>query len=98
MKPLTATGKFEMVKRVIQRVNKILFHAIHAGLIHANPAANISKAFEKTKVKHHPSISPEELPELMKTLQVASVNLQTRLVIELQLLTITRLSEASGTK
>lgn len=42
-----------------------------------------------------PTIRPEALPGLMKMLLIASIELQTRLVIEWQLLTVTRPAEAA---
>lgn len=70
-------------------------YGVNAGLIQANPATKISQVFENPVVTHMPTIRPEKLPELMRTLSIANIELQTRLVIEFQLLTITRPSEAA---
>lgn len=45
-----------------------------------------------------PTIRPEKLPDLMKTLSVASIELQTRLLIECQLLTVTRPAESASAR
>lgn len=42
-----------------------------------------------------PTIRPEQLPELMSAVSVASIERQTRLLIEWQLLTVTRPAEAA---
>ncbi|MDO1708235.1 tyrosine-type recombinase/integrase, partial [Escherichia coli] len=39
---------------------------------------------------HNPTLKPDELPRLMRALSVAQIELSTRLVIEWQLLTVTR--------
>ncbi|WP_342221271.1 integrase domain-containing protein [Candidatus Fukatsuia endosymbiont of Tuberolachnus salignus] len=95
MEPIRASGRLETVRRVTLRINEVMNYAVNAGLIQANPAAKISQVFENPTVKHMPTIRPEKLPELMRTLSVANIELQTRLVIEFQLLTIARPAEAA---
>lgn len=73
-------------------------YAVNSGLIPANPAAKIRKAFQTPVKTHMPTIRPEALPGLMKTLSVASIELQTRLLIEWQLLTVARPAEAAETR
>jgi len=68
--------------------------AMNAGIIDANPFTTVSKAFPKPKKKHNPTLKPDELPRLMRALSVAQIELSTRLVIEWQLLTVTRPGEA----
>ncbi|WP_241664916.1 integrase arm-type DNA-binding domain-containing protein, partial [Pectobacterium polonicum] len=97
LEPIQASGKLETVKRVIQRINEIMDYAVNSGLIPANPATKIRKAFQTPVKTHMPTIRPEALPGLMKTLSVASIELQTRLLIEWQLLTVTRPAEAAET-
>jgi integrase len=96
--PLAHKGSLETVKRINQRLNEIMDYAVNTGIIHANPLANIKAAFEKPKKKNMPSIKPEELPKLMQSLSVASIKIVTRLLIEWQLHTMVRPSEAAGTK
>lgn len=98
LEPAAARGKAETVRRVAQRINEIMDYAVNTGLIHANPATSISKAFAAPKKKNLPAIRPERLPEFMQALSIASVNIQTRLVIEWQLLTICRPGDAAGTR
>ncbi|EGY29228.1 Integrase, partial [Candidatus Regiella insecticola 5.15] len=81
-----------------QRINEVMNYAVNAGLLQANPAAKISQVFEKPVIKHMPTIRPEQLPDLMRSLSVANIELQTRLVIEFQLLTIARPAEAASAR
>ena len=96
--PIKARGNLETLKRVLQRINEVMDFAANSGLIEINTAANVRKAFPTPVKKHMPTIRPEQLPELMQALSIASIERQTRLLIEWQLLTITRPVEAAETR
>jgi len=55
-------------------------------------------AFEKPKKQNMPTLRPEELPKLMRTLVMSNLSVPTRCLIEWQLLTLVRPSEASGAR
>lgn len=93
--PIKARGNLETLKRVLQRINEVMDFAANSGLIEINTAANVRKAFPTPVKKHMPTIRPEQLPELMQALSIARIERQTRLLIEWQLLTITRPVEAA---
>ncbi|MGF1754894.1 integrase domain-containing protein [Vibrio makurazakiensis] len=96
LKPIAAKGSLETVKRLCQRLNEVMTYAVNTGVIESNPLAKIHSAFKPPKKKHMPTLKPEELPELMKTLSTASIKLTTRTLIEWQLHTMTRPNEAAG--
>lgn len=96
--PLKITRKFDMIKRVVRRVNKIMDYAVNYELIESNKLIKVGKVFENPTPTNMASIQPSELPELMKALSLASIELQTRCLVEWQLLTITRPSEAVNTR
>ncbi|MDO6719868.1 integrase domain-containing protein [Psychrosphaera sp. 1_MG-2023] len=96
--PIAEKGSLETVKRVNQRLNEIMNFAVNTGLIHANPLIGIKAAFEKPKKQNMPTIRPEELPDFMRALSIASIKIVTRYLIEWQLHTISRPSEAAGAK
>ena len=98
LRPIEAKGSLETVKRLSQRINNIMNYAVNYGLIETNPAQAIGEIFKNPKKKHYPTLKPEQLPDLMKALNTANIQLQTRCLIEWQLHTITRPSEASGTE
>lgn len=98
LEPIQARGALETVRRLCQRINEIMIYAMNKGLIDVAPSINISKAFEKPQKKHMPSIRPEQLPELMQTMRLASIGLPTRCLFMWQLITLTRPAEASGTR
>ena len=96
--PIAAKGSLETVKRLCQRLNEIMVYAVNTGLIKSNPLAGISKAFQPPIKQHLPTLKPEKLPELLKALSFASIKTTTRCVIEWQLHTMVRPSEAAGTR
>jgi integrase len=55
-------------------------------------------AFERPKKQNMPTLRPEELPMLMGALFRSNLSVSTRCLIEWQLLTLVRPSEASGSK
>ena len=96
IEPIAGKGSLETVKRLCQRLNEIMIYSVNTGIIEHNPLAGISKAF-KTPVKQHlPTLKPEQLPTLMMALATASIKITTRCLIEWQLHTMVRPSEAAG--
>lgn len=98
LEPVKAQGKLESVKRLCQRINEVMSYGMNVGLIEANSAAKISNAFANPVVKNMPALKPEELPELLKALETANIERQTRCLLFWQLLTITRPTEAAEAK
>ena len=98
LEPIKARGALETVRRLVQRVNEIMTYAVNTGLINANPASGVGMAFEKPKKQNMPTLRPEELPMLMRSLVMSNLSVPTRCLIEWQLLTLVRPSEASGAR
>ena len=98
LESVKARGALETVRRLVQRINEIMIYAVNTGLIDANPASGVGMAFEKPKKKNMPTLRPEDLPNLMHSLTMSNLSVSTRCLIEWQLLTLVRPSEASGTQ
>ncbi|HAS7001472.1 TPA: tyrosine-type recombinase/integrase [Vibrio parahaemolyticus] len=98
LKPIEAKGSLETVKRLSQRLNEIMNFATNCGLVPANPLTGIRAAFKKPKKENMAALKPAELPELMGAIANASIKRTTRCLIEWQLHTMTRPSEASGAR
>lgn len=98
LEPIKARGALETVRRLVQRINEIMIYAVNTGLIDANPASGVGMAFERPKKQSMPTLRPEELPTLMRSLVMSNLSIPTRCLIEWQLLTLVRPSEASGTR
>ncbi|CCJ99250.1 Phage integrase, Phage P4-associated [Cronobacter malonaticus 507] len=98
LEPIKARGALETVRRLVQRINEIMIYAVNTGLIEANPASGVGMAFEKPKKQNMPTLRPEELPKLMRSLVMSNLSVPTRCLIKWQLLTLVRPSEASGAR
>lgn len=64
-------------------------------LIVKNPFRKIHDEFTYIETKNHPTLAPEELPRLFEVMQGANLEKPTELLIEWQLLSILRSSEAA---
>ncbi|AYA64180.1 integrase domain-containing protein [Alteromonas sp. RKMC-009] len=98
IKPLEAKGSLETVKRVCQRLNEVMVFAVNTGLIQSNPLSGIKAAFKTPQKKNFPTLKPNQLPMLMRALSTASIKIVTRCLIEWQLHTMVRPSEAAQVK
>lgn len=92
--PIEQRGVLETLRRIISRLNEIFRYAATEELIEFNPADNIVQRFSKPKKQNMPALPPDELPRFMTALSNASIRLETRLLIEWQLLTWVRPGEA----
>jgi integrase len=95
---ITGRDSFEIARKVSRRLNNIMTYAVNIGLIHHNPLAGIKETIPTKKVVNRPTLAPDELPELMKALNFANIRFTTRCLIEWQLHTMVRPSEASQAK
>ncbi len=86
----------DMANRLAGYINEILNFAVNGGLIPFNPCLKMSKTLKQHKKENNPHITSEELPTFMETLANAQIQPQTRLLVQFQMLTMTRPNEASG--
>jgi integrase len=98
LRPLEAAGKLEMVKRICQRINEIMIYCVNTGVLRHNSFAGVGTAFQAPVETNLPTIEPHGLPKLLKDLSMASVKVITRCLIEWQLHTMVRPSEAAGAR
>lgn len=92
--PIEQRGVLETLRRIISRLNEIFRYAATEELIEFNPADNLAQRFSKPKKQNMPALPPNELPRFMVALSNASIRLETRMLIEWQLLTWVRPGEA----
>lgn len=92
--PIEQRGVLETLRRIISRLNEIFRYAATEELIEFNPADNLGQRFSKPKKQNMPALPPNELPRFMLAISNASIRLETRLLIEWQLLTWVRPGEA----
>ena len=86
-------GAFDIAHRSIQTAGQVFTYAIVSGKAERNPAADLRGALKPLTKKHHAHLSAKELPEFLKSLEAYDGTLQTKLAIELLLLTFVRTSE-----
>ncbi|CAI2512898.1 Prophage CP4-57 integrase [Serratia fonticola] len=96
--PIEQRGVLETLRRIISRLNEIFRYAATEELIEFNPADNLGQRFSKPKKQNMPALPPSELPRFLVALINASIRLETRLLIEWQLLTWVRPGEAVRTR
>ena len=94
LEPIEKRGVLETLRRIISRLNEIFRYAATEELIEFNPADNLAQRFSKPKKQNMPALPPTELPRFLTVLNNASVRMETRLLIEWQLLTWVRPGEA----
>ncbi|MBW8191422.1 tyrosine-type recombinase/integrase [Neiella marina] len=95
LKRVEQQGKLETVKRLCQRINKVMTYAVNCGLVETNNLAGINAAFISPTKENLPALAPTELPELLKTASNANMHKVTRALFEWQLHTMTRPAEAA---
>lgn len=98
IKPIAAKGNLETIKRLCQRLNEIMIYAMNTGIIVSNPLVGIRQAFQKPVKQHLPTLKPDELPLLLQTISAASIKYTTHCLLEWQLHTMVRPSEAAGAR
>ncbi|EAP1688421.1 tyrosine-type recombinase/integrase [Salmonella enterica] len=96
--PIEQRGVLETLRRIISRLNEIFRYAATEELIEFNPADNLGQRFSKPKKQNMPALPPSELPRFLVALNNAFIRLETRLLIEWQLLTWVRPGEAVRTR
>ena len=96
LRPLEAANKLDMLGRLCQRINEVMDYAVNTGRISANYLHSISKAFDSAQSTNMPTVTPEQLPMLLATVNNARLKLITKCLFEFQLHTMVRPSESAG--
>lgn len=96
--PLVNEEKFETVQRLCRLLREICEFAVVRKILPLNHLGSVSKLFPPPKVRHAPSIPPEELPAFLLSLSRANIYESTLHLILWQLFTMTRPFEAATAK
>lgn len=94
---IATRGNVETAHRVGQRIRAIFDHAVDHGDIEAHPAAGLSRVLPATEPRHIVSITPAELPELLRAIGGYPEPV-TRLGLQLMAHTFVRTSELIGAR
>jgi len=87
-------GNFETARRIASRLKEVFDYALNREMVIANPAVALLAETKAPKKQHMPALPPSELPRFLQALASAQVRLETRCLIEWQLLTMVRPGEA----
>jgi len=96
IKVIESRDALVVAQKVLQRMTAIFRYAVQTGKATYNPAAQMKGVIKKRQVQHHPMITPDELPQFLKTLITADVHVTTKLALEFAILTAARTGEVRG--
>lgn len=90
-------GTIVTARRMKQMIAQVFRYAAQSGLCVHNPAGDLRDILPSKEKKHHASIAPDKLPELMKAIEGRN-NDFTKAAMQLMALTFVRTSELIGAK
>ncbi len=90
-------GAIETAKRMKRIIGQVFRYAAQRGLCQHNPAADLRDILPMPEEKHHACVSPKELPDLMRAIEMRE-NDQTKFAMQLLALTFVRTGELIGAK
>ncbi len=91
-------GTLDIAKKMRQTCGQIFKFAIASGLAERNIALDLQGALKTRKAKHFNTIEAKELPQLVQKIEQYEGNIQTKLGLQLALLTFVRTTELRGAK
>jgi integrase len=86
-------GALETARRVMQMCGQIFMYAIATGRAERNPVPDLRGALKAPVVKHHSFLRASDLPVFLEKLEAYDGGLQTKLALQLLLLTFVRTKE-----
>lgn len=97
-KGISKRGAVDLAKRALQKVKEILRYAVASDYIPASPAEHLKPRdfLPSTKVINFARIEPQELPQLLKDIELYRGSQRTRLAIKLMALIFLRTAEMNG--
>jgi integrase len=96
VKKIESRGALEVAHKVLQRMNAVFRFAVQTGRATYNPAADMQGALKTRKVVHRAALSREEMPEFMRTLAQAGIDITTKAALRFTILTAARSGETRG--
>jgi integrase len=93
-----AAGALETARRVMQICAQIFMYAIATGRAERNPVPDLRGALKTPVVKHRSYLKENELPSYLEKLEAYDGDPQTKLALQLLLLTFVRTTELRAAK
>lgn len=98
LEPMEARGALVYLRRARTAIAMVCAHAVARGLVDNNPALGITGAFRAAPKRHFRALKPDQLGQLLRTVDTAGMTLITRALLYWQLLTLARPGEAAGAR
>lgn len=95
LRQIEKRGALDMAKRQGQVCSRIFRYAIASGKVEFDPVPSLRDALKSTEGGHHAAITPDELPEFLRTLEKNEGRMfpPTRILMRLMLMIFVRTSE-----
>lgn len=93
LRVVEASGALEMARRVMHIISQVFLYAIATGRATRNPVTDLRGALKTPVVKHRPYLKEVELPTFLKKVATYDGHPQTKLALQLLLLTFVRTTE-----
>ncbi|MGX2950570.1 tyrosine-type recombinase/integrase [Ursidibacter sp. B-7004-1] len=94
LKRVEERNNIDMAQRLAMYINEILNFAVNGGVIPFNPCLKMGKNLKRAKKKNNPHVKTEEIPQLLKDINNAKIQPQTKAFIYFKMLTMVRSAEA----
>ncbi len=100
IRKIETRGATDLAKRQLQKCSEIFSYAISEGLLENDPSLHVGKGLKPSKGGHHASITIEEIPIFLASLEQNKprFHLTTYHALKLMMLTFLRTSEFIGAK
>ncbi|WPD21620.1 MAG: tyrosine-type recombinase/integrase [Candidatus Electrothrix scaldis] len=89
-------GALEIAHKVLQRIKAVFRYAVQTGKATYNPAADMQNVLKTRKKTHMAALSREEMPEFMRKLAQADIDITTKAALRFTILTAARSGETRG--
>ncbi|HAE8194474.1 TPA: tyrosine-type recombinase/integrase [Salmonella enterica subsp. indica] len=93
IKEVEKAGKLDVASRLQQRTACVMRYAVQNGIIEHNPASDLTGAVSTPKVRHHPALDLNLIPDFLDRIDDFKGRKLTQLAVKLALLLFIRSSE-----
>ncbi|KLV52833.1 tyrosine-type recombinase/integrase [Citrobacter sp. MGH104] len=93
IKEVEKAGKLDVASRLQQRTACVMRYAVQNGIIDHNPASDLTGAVSTAKVRHHPALDLNLIPDFLERVDDFKGRQLTQLAVKLALLLFIRSSE-----
>ncbi|MFL5241532.1 MAG: tyrosine-type recombinase/integrase [Gemmataceae bacterium] len=96
LRVIEKSGALDMAQRMMQTCGQLFRYAVTTGRAERNPVADLRGALKTPVRKHHAHLTADELPDFLEKLECYHGEVQTKLALQMLLLTFVRTTELRG--